>query len=194
MDMLNKSNVRFGALLAIVFAATISRISLPPILGHIPNFSPINAIALFSGCYFFRRSSALLVTLLSIAVGDLFVNHFITGEWTIYYPGFYWQYISYALIVLIGAFASKKMSAASLAVACLGSSVLFFVVSNLGAWASMAMYPKTMSGLYACYVAAIPFFRNTLFSDLVYSALMFGVFEFAQRKYTSLRLAPEVRG
>ena len=33
----------------------------------------------------------------------------------------------------------------------------------------------TLGGLIACYLAAIPFFRNTLLSDLLFTAVFFGL-------------------
>jgi hypothetical protein len=59
--------------------------------------------------------------------------------------------------------------------------VLFFVVTNFGAWATGMLYPLTWEGLVACYVAAIPFFGNTLAGDLVYTGLLFGAFALAER-------------
>jgi hypothetical protein len=57
--------------------------------------------------------------------------------------------------------------------AVLASSLVFFALSNFGMWAS-GYYPRTWAGLVACYTAALPFFRNTLASDVLYSAVLFG--------------------
>ena len=43
-------------------------------------------------------------------------------------------------------------------------------------WLFSGFYPRTLGGLEACYVAAIPFFQNTLAGDLFYAALLFGGF------------------
>jgi hypothetical protein len=51
----------------------------------------------------------------------------------------------------------------------------FFLVSNYGVWAAGDMYPRTISGLMACYAAAIPFYRNDLISTAIVAALAFGV-------------------
>jgi hypothetical protein len=37
------------------------------------------------------------------------------------------------------------------------------------------MYPPTLSGLAACYAAAVPFFRKQVVSDVVCTGLMFSV-------------------
>ena len=54
--------------------------------------------------------------------------------------------------------------------------MLFYIVTNFGMWLFSGIYPRTLAGLEACYVAAIPFFQNTVAGDLVYTALLFGGF------------------
>jgi hypothetical protein len=43
------------------------------------------------------------------------------------------------------------------------------------------MYPRTLGGLGACYVAAIPFYRNDLISTAIVAGLAFGVPVLARR-------------
>ena len=54
-------------------------------------------------------------------------------------------------------------------------------------WLSSGIYPRTFAGLEACYVAAIPFFQNTVAGDLFYAALLFGGFGLAERLVPRLR-------
>ncbi|MEM1009466.1 MAG: DUF6580 family putative transport protein, partial [Myxococcota bacterium] len=56
----------------------------------------------------------------------------------------------------------------------LGSSVGFFVITNFAVWFSGKMYPKTWAGLMLCYEMAIPFFRNTVQGDFLFSSIFFG--------------------
>jgi len=184
----NKIKLRFGVLLGIVAAATISRISIPPILGHPSNFSPIDSIALFSGCYFSRKWAAFIVPLLSVWLSDIFITRMFVGHWELFYQGFYWQYACYPVMVLIGSLLSSKVKAINLASGSLSASILFFIVSNFGVWASTMLYPKTIGGLAICYGAGIPFFSSTIISDLVYSAILFVAFELAKRKFPILAL------
>jgi hypothetical protein len=65
--------------------------------------------------------------------------------------------------------------------AALLSSTIFFIITNFAVWAMGTTYPKTGVGLAACYVAAIPFFGNTVASDLIYAAMLFGLFALAER-------------
>ena len=74
------------------------------------------------------------------------------------------------------------------------SSILFFVVSNFAVWASYrTLYPATVQGLAACYVAAIPFFRNTLAGDMVFTAVFFGL-PLLLRGTSAERLVPVPEG
>jgi hypothetical protein len=96
-------------------------------------------------------------------------------------------YGSVALIVLLGWAIAKRITPLSIAAAALASSVLFFAVTNFGTWLASGMYPPTLTGLAACYVAAIPFFQNTLAGDLAFSALLFGGFALLEQRLPVLR-------
>ena len=74
-----------------------------------------------------------------------------------------------------------------IASAAVASSVLFFAITNLGVWLKGIYYPQTLSGLAACYVAAIPFFQNTIAGDIFYAALLFGGFRVAELLMPTLR-------
>jgi hypothetical protein len=137
---------------------------------HPPNLAPIGAMALFSGAVL-PGGAAFAVPLAALVLSDAVLG---------FYPGWIWVYVSFALIVLIGMALRPRRTALRVAVAALGSSVLFFVVTNFGEWLG-PLYPHTFAGLRADFVAAIPFFRNTALSDLVYSLAFFGIYESAGR-------------
>ena len=82
----------------------------------------------------------------------------------------------YAAILWLGTNLREKAGLWRVIAAALASSVSFFVISNFAVWAAWnGMYPKNLSGLIACYVAGIPFFRGTLESDLFFSIAFFGL-------------------
>ena len=82
---------------------------------------------------------------------------------------------SVLLIAMIGLRLKERKKLSTVLGASLLSAVLFFVVTNFGSW--LVMYPHTGNGLMQCYVAAIPFFRYTLFSTLGYGVVLFGLYE-----------------
>ena len=53
-------------------------------------------------------------------------------------------------------------------------SVVFFVSTNLAVWFFGTLYAKTAGGLAACFVAALPFFRNKMLGDLAFATVLFG--------------------
>lgn len=166
MPRLNESQLDLVAKLIIggilVVIALIARVALDlP-----PNFAPIAAIAIFAGALM-PKPWALALPLGAIIISDIFIGMHSTVLFT-------WG--SFALIALLShkfVKANKPLLIGSMSVA---GSLLFFVVSNFGVWLMNAMYPMTLTGLGAAYYMAIPFLRNTLMGDLVFSAALFGAY------------------
>lgn len=148
----------------VILAAAFSRL-----IPHPMNFAPITAIALFSGVYFDRRLAPVL-PLGALIISDLFLG---------LYSGILWVYGSFLLVSFLGMLAAKKKSFAVIAGSTVAGSLLFFIITNFGVWMSGTLYPLTMEGFTACYVAAIPFFRNALIGDIFYVTVLFGVYELA---------------
>lgn len=153
----------FGAVL--VLAAAMSRL-----IPHLPNFTPIAAMALSCAVYLDKRY-AFAVPILALLLSDAIIG---------FHTGMLWVYGSFALIGVIGLWLRSHKQPLPIVGATLASSVLFFVITNFGVWLMGTMYPRTWEGLVACYVAAIPFFHNTVMGDLVYTGLLFGLFELGE--------------
>ena len=180
----NRIPLRFAVITAIVATLALSRL-----LPHPFNFSPIAALALFGGARYANRWAAYLVPLVALWFSDFFLNYAYFGSFVPFYQGAFFTYAAFALIVLLGSLTLKKLSVKNMLFTSLSASVVFFVVSNLGVWVSGTMYPLTSQGIVACYTAAIPFFRNTLTGDLVYSFVVFYGFALAQSRIPQLRTA-----
>jgi hypothetical protein len=170
---MNANHARIAALLAAIVAAAALRL-----VPHPPNFSPIGAMALFSGAYLGKRSLAFVAPLAAMLLSDAVLG---------FYSGVWITYLGVALIVLVGALALARVSVIRIGSAAVLSSILFFLVSNFGTWALSGMYAHTPGGLWACYVAAIPFFQNTMAGDLFYTTLLFGGFRIAELLVPQLR-------
>lgn len=170
---MTSNNARLATLLASIAAAAALRL-----LPHPPNFSPIDAMALFSGAYVGRRALAFAAPIAALLLSDLFLG---------FYAGMNFVYASVALIVLIGWWVSKRKTVLGIGAGALAGAASFFVITNFGMWLFSGFYPLTPAGLAACYVAAIPFFQNTVAGDLFYSALLFGGFALAEHFVPRLR-------
>ncbi|PIY71128.1 hypothetical protein COY88_01915, partial [Candidatus Roizmanbacteria bacterium CG_4_10_14_0_8_um_filter_35_28] len=162
MKRSNKKNgsatiIRNSSIFLIILLAVVARL-----IPHPPNFAPIAGLALFSGSHF-KKKTALLIPLAAMFVSDLFLGLHLVIPFV---------YLSFILTTFIGS-KLKSLKFSNLLLASLGSSVLFFLITNFGVWLMFSMYPKTLEGLVQCYTMAVPFFRNTLLGDLFYTFSFF---------------------
>ena len=181
-----KINLRFSVLTGLIILAAFSRI-----IPHPANFSPLGAIAIFGAAHFSKKWQVLLIPLAATWLSDLFINNVIYAayypQFTWFYEGFYWQYSSYILITLITMPIFTKVSKERVLIASFASTIIFFLVSNIGCFVGNSYYPESFTGLMNCYVAGIPFIKGTLLGDLFYSIMLFGSFAFAQYKLPALK-------
>jgi hypothetical protein len=133
---------------------------------HAPNFTPVAALGLFAGATLGRRAAWL------VPFGALLLSDAVIG---FYNPlGMFWNYLGFGACLLLGSgLLARSRSLPRLATATLASSLAFFALSNFGMWAC-GYYPRTLAGLGACYAAGLPFLRNTLASDALFTAALFG--------------------
>ena len=130
---------------------------------HPWNATPLMAIALFGGTYLAKRW-AILLPLAIVALSDVLLGWHNTVSFT-------WG--AFTLSGMIAWWIRSRPSATRILVGALAGSGLFFLITNFGVWVMGGLYPRTTAGLWECYVAAIPFFRNSLAGDLLYTAALF---------------------
>lgn len=147
------------------------------LLVHLPNFTPVIALALFSGVYL-KRSYAVTVPVLLMILSDLIIGWHDTIPYT-------WG--SMVLISVMGVWLRSQRGVTRVALVGTVASVVFFAVTNFGAW--LSLYPLTWEGFVTCYIAAIPFFRNELISTLLYSWLLFWAYDAVALRVKNPRLA-----
>ncbi|MCC5924613.1 MAG: hypothetical protein JJT77_12580 [Crocinitomicaceae bacterium] len=188
---MKKAKISFLVLTAFILLAAFSRL-----IPHVPNFSPLGAIALFGAAHFYHKWHAFFIPVFATWLSDLIINNTIYSAnyegFVWFYPGFYWQYGSYILIVLFGLLLFKKITVFRTIGGIAMSTLVFFLVSNFGVWLSGTMYTKTIEGLITCYVAAIPFAKGTFYGSLIYTPILFGAYYLLQQKFTVLR-TPKLR-
>jgi hypothetical protein len=177
---------RFVVLIAIILLGAVYRL-----LPHPANFAPITAMALFGGAYFQQKRIAFIVPLFTLWLSDLILNNLIYQayfpEFTLFYSGFYWQYGSFLLITYLGTFLQNNVKYLNVLGLSLSASLLFFLISNFGVWASFGTYPPTLNGLLLCYIAGLPFLQNTILGDLFFCVLFFGLFEVLQSRFPKIQ-------
>lgn len=177
--------LRFATLAVMVLAAAATRL-----LPHPMNFAPIAAMALFGGATFERRWQAVVVPFAALFLSDCgleVAHHYgLTRSWG-FHSSWWVVHGTYALILGIGFLLRDRRHPGMIALATVSSSVLFFVVTNFAVWAGGTLYPLTGEGLLRCYVAAIPFFQNTLLGDAFYSTALFSSLALAEARFPQLR-------
>lgn len=139
------------------------------LLPHFWNFTPLAAIALFSGVYLGKRY-ALTIPLVAMLIGDLFIGFYEIKLMLAVYS-------SLIIIGIIGYFIRKYKSPETIAATSIVASILFFIITNWAVWQFSPWYAKSFEGLIYCYTLALPFFRNALMGDLFYTGVLFGVYE-----------------
>jgi hypothetical protein len=168
-------------IIGLILGAVFSRL-----IPHPWNLTAVGAVALFSGAYLRPKALSYLVPVAAFFVSDLILGFHQTMVFT--YGALV---ITTALSIYFLSNSAKPLKVGALSVS---SSVLFFVISNLGVWLAGGLYPMTGEGLANCFVMALPFFPAQLIGDLVYSAVMFGAYAWlAERAQWNTESASEIK-
>jgi len=159
-----KAHLNVGIALCLIVIGVSLRL-----LPHPANFAPIAAISIFGGSVL-PRKLAVWVPLVAMMLSDVVIGLYSLMP-------VIWG--CYALIALASSLWLRQPTLLKGAVLTVSSSVFFFVVTNFAVWLASGMYPHSWSGIVACYTLAVPFFRNTLLSDAIYTSALFGVYALA---------------
>ncbi len=154
---------QFALIVGLILVAASFRL-----IDHLPNFTPVGAIALFAGAYITNRILAFIVPLAALLLSDLYLGFY---GWEMLVP-----YIGFLLTILMGFNLQNNKSAVRVGLTSIAASVVFYVFTNFALFYPETLYPHTFAGIIESYVAGIPFFRNALAGDLFYSAALFGSF------------------
>jgi len=168
-----KVNPRFLVITGLIVLAICTRL-----IPHAPNFTATSAVALFGAAYYDKKIMAFLVPITAVLISDVLLGGL--------YKGLEWVYASYIVIAALGFVLRKKTTVYRVVLLSVISSFCLYVISDFGVWVGTSLYPHTVHGLTACYIAAIPFLRNGLLGDLFYGGLLFGAFYLAQLKFPTL--------
>ena len=144
------------------------------LLPHAWNMVPLAAFALFAGANHSPRI-AWLLPLVALLISDLFIGFYDVTSMVFVYLGF-------LLTPFIGHFLLKdSWKSWRFGAAVGGNALVFFIVSNFGVWLG-GYYGLTFEGLVATYVAALPFLKNSLLADAVFTFALFAIFDFARSR------------
>jgi hypothetical protein len=178
-QMSQKENLLYRTLLALALILLAAALRIAP---HPWNFTPVGAMALFSGAVLRDRRLAFFFPLFALFLGDIFIG---------FHKLIPIVYASFLVNVVIGLWLRDRRTIARITLATLLGAIQFFIVTNFAVWQFLKGFPHTASGLAACYIAGIPFFWNTLAGDAVYAALLFGGYALAERFLPALQVSAQ---
>ncbi len=153
-----------------VFTALVGLAVTVRLVSETPNFSAVTAAALFAGFYFRHRFTAVCVPLAIMTLSDPFLGGYAKPVMAAVYGSLLIP-IAWRSVLRAGLTPSR------VGLGAVSSSVAFYLLSNAAVW--YAWYPRTWDGLIRCYALALPFFANTLTSDILFSAGFFGLYALA---------------
>ena len=137
------------------------------LIPHLPNFTPVTSLALFSGLMLKRKWLSIVIPLIAMMISDMVLGFSLISLWV---------YLGIALISFVSWF-FNKINVNSI----LLSSLVFFIVSNFGVW--VLDYPHTIEGLVMCYTLAIPFFGYSILGDLFWGYTFKHSYKFIESKF-----------
>ena len=160
----------------IVVLAALSRV-----IPHPWNFTPVIAILIFSAATFKNSYFKFAIPFLVIVLSDVLL-HIKDGSG--FHSGTPLVYGSYVAISLFSFALLKKINVGKVLLTSVLSSVIFFLITNFALFypasptvnLALGAYPHTLEGVIASYTSAIPFFRNALTGDLIFTGILFGAY------------------
>lgn len=161
----------------ILVSLTICMVLLFRWLPHPPNFTPIIGLSIMSATLFKSKKSHFLFPLLLMFVTDVFIGFhtlmpFVYGA---------------ILVTTTSGYILKKHTHITTAIGCsLLSSIIFFLISNVGVWMTGTLYAKSMTGLIQCFTAAIPFFHNTVLSTVLFVGVIVSIYKLLKQTNQTL--------
>jgi|SRR5215472_3470160 len=167
----DKHALLFRTLFALLMIALAAALRIAP---HPRNFSPIGAMALFSGAIVRDRRLAFVFPLLALFAGDVFVG---------FHKLMLAVYTSFAISIAIGLWLRRHRTVTRIGLATLLGAAQFFLITNFAVWRFLDSYPRTAAGLRSCYITGLPLFWNTLGGDAIYAILLFGGYALAERLF-----------
>jgi hypothetical protein len=149
-------------IISLIILIIISRI-----IPHPHNFTPIISFAIMGSWLFQNQMKTIILTFIIMVTSDLILG---------FYENIFYVYA--ALLFIILSFAkNKKYNYQNLILKGFLGSLIFFVLTNFCVWIFEDIYPKTLSGIFSCFIYAIPFFKNTLISTVMFNYIIFYIFK-----------------
>ena len=157
-------------ILACILVIGVLRLFIP-----IPNFSPIGAIALTGGFILGKNKWSYLLPMCGLLLSDLVLGMASQINFDYLFSlSFVMVYVAFAITILLGIYAKNRNSNSGLGLLPFAvlSSVMFFLITNFGAWLYDPIYVKDLSGLISSYIAGLAFYKQAIFGNMALNHLL----------------------
>ena len=177
--MMKRNNTIIPVILLMVMCA------FARLIPHLPNFTPTEGLTIFGAAYLSKKHWAFIASAAVMYLSDFIINNTVARAYFPDVEGIVWisnymfyNLIAIGLIVVVSSHLLKKMNVLNIGTSVLLSSIIFFIITNFGAWMyENSLYTHDLNGLMASFTAGIPFFRNSLLSNILFTTILFGSFE-----------------
>ena len=159
--------------------------------GPLAVFTPIGAMALFGGAYFSGKIKPFAFPLLTLFVSDVVLSFTVYAPFRsgLLYTGWYWTYGAFALMTLAGKFIIKDVTFKNVVISVITATLIHWLVSDIGGCLREPNASAMLSTYIQRLITAIPYEWKFLGGTAIYSAIMFGGFEWIQKKFPALKVA-----
>jgi hypothetical protein len=183
-----KFNPRIAVLLLIIIVVALLRLASFSGIGPLTLFTPVGAMALFGGAYFKGNIKPFLLPLLTLFISDVIVSFTMFPELRVglLYAGWYWTYMAFALITLAGKYFIKEINVKNIITAVIVATVIHWLVANVGMCVQENQF--TFALYWQKLMSSITYELRFMAGTALFAAMMFGAFEFLQKKFPSLKL------
>ncbi len=190
---ISRFNPRNVILLSMIFVAAGMRLAtnFSSEFGPLALFTPIGAMAIFGGAYFRGNIKPLMFPLLTLFISDLILSFTVLSQFRtiLLYDGWYWTYGAFALMTIAGKLIIKKVAIHTVLLAAIVSTTIHWLVSDIGG----CIQDTSGAGFLTVYgqrlISALPYEFRFFAGTIIYSGILFGAFEWLQRRYPKLQMA-----
>ncbi|HEX7846350.1 MAG TPA: DUF6580 family putative transport protein [Chitinophagaceae bacterium] len=177
--------------LVLIVLATACKFFFGPDLDW-SGFSPVIAIALFSGFIIKQKDWSFLLPLLALFISDAIIQLLFINK-AFPYAGFYsgqWKNYLFLMSATLIGWILKGRSTTSLITGAIAAPTVFFLISNFSVWMGQHVtYSKDFAGLLNSYTAGLPFYRNALVATVVFLPLILFAYNYIMRNKTAITVA-----
>lgn len=181
---LQKIKLNAPALILVILVSILSTGAMRLLSFYFPllsNFTPMGAVAIFSGAYFADKWKAGLVSIATLFATNIFINYLYNSRVIWFDASSLWLYASLLVMIMIGSLI-KKVNVTNVLLASLASVAVHWLLTDIEPWLYSSYYDKGLLGYGESLLMAIPFERNMLLADAVFGAALFGGYAWINSK------------